>query len=448
MVCAAAMVAACGAAGSTGPAATGSLSVAVTAAAGVRGAITVAGPQGYTTTLGASRLFAQLPTGTYTLSADSVVTLDTIVGSRTDVPNRSAVEATVVRDDTADVAITYTLRGRRGAMWVANSADTAVFELAPDSLRVSGAPTPESWVGGLQNPTGMVLDRTGNLWIVSDASDTIVMLTPEQRAAGAHPGGALTLSDTGIHNAVSAAMAPDGTLWVSSQATLRGYSPAQLAAGGVQAAARVIAVAGPVDAQLVGVAFDSAGDAWVADCETSSLLHFTAAQLAASGSPAPVDTIGADSASASLVCPSDIAYDARGNLWVLNFYGASIVSFSPNELAASGHPVPQVKLTLAPQALPWGMAFDQHGALWVGDYWHDLLDVFSPAQLRSGGAIAPADTVVGPGGTTHGASFIVFDPDAPDVTETGPSARIRSHTPVARRAVAELPGQGIRGTRW
>ncbi len=431
----------------TAPAATGSIAVRITTAAGVRGAVTLSGPDGVGSTIGASRMLPNVPTGVYTVRADSVVTTDTIVGARIDVPNVSLAHATVVRDDTAIVSVAYKLRGRRGAMWVANSADTAIFEFEPDSLRVSGAPEPEGWIGGLRNPTGMALDSAGDLWVVGDASDTITMVTAAQRAAGARPPKLMTLSDTGIQNAVSLAVAPNGTLWISSQTSLRGYTSAQLAAGGAQNAAIVIAIGGASDAQTIGMAFDSAGNAWVADCEANTLLRFTAAQLAVNGSPTPVQTIRAAGAPGSLVCPSDIAYDRNGNLWVLNFYGPSIAEFSSSQLKSSGAPIPQRMLTLAAQSLPWGMAFDRQGALWVGDYGHNVVDVFSPAELTTGGAVAPADTIAGPGNTTRGASFIVFDPGAPDPLPGVSSGRARVGTwgdrKPPRRMVDVPAGLGI-----
>jgi hypothetical protein len=441
-------LAGCGASG-TGPAPTGSIAVTITTAAGVAGAVTLSGPDGLSSTLHASRTIAGVPTGAYTVKADSVITEDSIVGARIDAPNTSLARATVVSDDTALVHVAYKFKERRGAMWVANSADTAIFEFSPDSLRVSGAPDPDGWIGGLKNPTGMALDSAGNLWVVGDESDTVTMVTAAQRATGVPPSDVEILSDTGIHNAISLALAPNGTLWISSQTTLRGYTSAQLAAGGAQSAAIVIGIAGAADAQTVGMAFDSVGNAWVADCEANELLWFTAAQLAASGSPSPTYTVGADSALTSLVCPSAIAYDREGNLWVSNFYGASIAEFSPAQLESSGTPVPQTMLTLSPQSLPWGMAFDHHGALWIGDYWHNVVDVFSPEQLASGGAVAPADTIGGPGNTTRGASFIVFDPGAPDPaagasTLAGTAAFARDRR-APRRAVHMPAGVGIHG---
>ena len=439
-------LAGCGA-NSTAPPATGSIAVRITTATGVRGAVTVSGPDGIGSTLNASRMLPNVPTGVYLIRADSVVTTDTIVGARINVPNVPLMHTTVMRGDTVAVSVAYTLKGRRGAMWVANSVDTAIFEFEPDSLRVSGAPDPDGWIGGFRNPTGMVLDSAGDLWVVGDASDTITMVTAAQRAAGARASELMTLSDTGIHNAVSLALAPNGTLWISSQTRLRGYTSAQLATGGAQHAAIVIAIAGAADAQTIGMAFDSAGNAWVADCEANTLLRFTAAQLAANGSPAPVDTIRADGASGSLVCPSDIAYDRNGNLWVLNFYGPSIAEFSPSQLGSSGAPVPQRMLTLAAQSLPWGMAFDRQGALWVGDYGHNVVDVFSPTELTTGGAVAPADTIAGPGNTTRGASFIVFDPGAPDPLPGASSKRATVGGSKDRRAprrMVDLPaGLGI-----
>jgi streptogramin lyase len=381
-----------------------------------------------------------VPIGPYTITADSVVTADTIVGSRTDTATVTGASMAVVKNDTTKASAAYAFKDRHGAMWVANNSDAAIYEFAPESLRASGAPTPEDSLGAPTGPTGMVLDANGNLWVVADASDTIKMFTPAQRVAGGTPAGMRILTDTAIHNALSAAMDHAGNLWVSTRGQLRAYAPAQLSAGGVQSAA--IVVRDSLFAETVGMVFDSAGNAWVAHCFGDDLLRFTAAQLAAGGWQAPVDTLSADSASASLVCPTGIAYDRKGNLWVLNYFGSSISSFAPSQLTASGKPVPQVKVTLPTSSTPWGLAFDQHGALWVGDFAHNVVDVFSPAQLAVGGAVAPADTIAGPGGTSTGATFIVFDPAAPDPIGSGAMARTRgriSRPSVARARTVALP---------
>ena len=61
-----------------------------------------------------------------------------------------------------------------------------------------------------------------------------------------------------------------------------------------------------------------------------------------SGSPTPAVTILA--ASGSLNLPTCLAFDNGGNLWVVNRGASTIVQFSASQLASSGSPMPVVTI--------------------------------------------------------------------------------------------------------
>ena len=144
---------------------------------------------------------------------------------------------------------------------------------------------------------------------------------------------------------------------------LLGYTPAQQSAGGSQTAEVVIS--GHLLVEPIDMAFDSSGGAWVSDYTSNVLMRFTAAQLATTGTPVPVDTITATAG--SLDHPAGLATDKSGNLWVANYIGETIVAFSPSQLAAGGGPTPLITLSPGGAHTLWGIAFDQEGGLWVGN---------------------------------------------------------------------------------
>lgn len=72
-----------------------------------------------------------------------------------------------------------------------------------------------------------------------------------------------------------------------------------------------------------GLAFDSAGDLWVADDIGNHIVEFTPGQLT-TGTPVPADQITSD----QLDQPKGIAFDHKGNLWVADA-GGTLIEFFP-----------------------------------------------------------------------------------------------------------------------
>jgi hypothetical protein len=119
-------------------------------------------------------------------------------------------------------------------------------------------------------------------------------------------------------------------------------TPAQLAlTGTTPASARTITSADVTIA--AGMAFDLAGNLWVTNFG-GSVAKFTAAQLAITGSPAATVVISGDTTVLpALVNPVQVNFDAKGVMWVL-WRGASNVAtlagYTPDQIAATGAPVP------------------------------------------------------------------------------------------------------------
>ena len=140
--------------------------------------------------------------------------------------------------------------------------------------------------------------------------------------------------------------------------------------------------------QPAALAFDDAGSLWVSDIRRNKIASFSEAQLSTSGFLVPQVVISA--LATSLRNPAGIAFDSEGNLWVANASGQTIVAFTPAQLATSGSPAPHVVLSSnAALGNPVGLAFDADGALWVaGDA--DAVEKFPRSSLGTTGAPAPS----------------------------------------------------------
>jgi sugar lactone lactonase YvrE len=131
------------------------------------------------------------------------------------------------------------------------------------------------------------------------------------------------------------------------------------------------------------------------------VVRFSPDQLTASGNPVPRIGLKAD-ANKSLFAPVGLAFDAQGSLWVSNSGGPTVVKFAPEQLATTGNPTPAVTITGTVAVVggagpslskPHGLAFDKDGGLWVANLSADTLVRYSPQQLSTSGSPTPAVTI-------------------------------------------------------
>jgi ligand-binding sensor domain-containing protein len=191
-----------------------------------------------------------------------------------------------------------------------------------------------------------------------------------------------------------------------------GFSAQQLAAGGAQTPPVTIgAVTGSLNAPLA-LAFDNNGDLWVANANANTVVEYSAAQLVASGNPAPAVTLSA--AAGSIVGPSGLAFDSELDLWVANGNTGhnTLVEFLPSQLRSSGAPTPRVVLGATAGSLvsPTGLAFDNSGSLWVSNGNNTVVGFTVNQQLSSG---SPAPVVAFTTTSLMSAPIggIAFDPE-------------------------------------
>jgi hypothetical protein len=109
------------------------------------------------------------------------------------------------------------------------------------------------------------------------------------------------------------------------------------------------------------VVFDPSGDLWAANVNTSTLVELTRAELA-TPDPAPAVTISAGGD--ALEYPYGMAFDRRGNLWVVGNDAGRVYEYAKSQLGRSGSPTPVSTISDLP-GTPLGDAFDPYGDLWV-----------------------------------------------------------------------------------
>ena len=125
------------------------------------------------------------------------------------------------------------------------------------------------------------------------------------------------------------------------------------------------------------------------------IVEFTPPQLATSAAPVPSVTILGQHR--TLYYPYTPVFDSSGNLWVTNQFGNSIVEYTPAQLATSGSPIPVVTISDNNGSLdgPVGSVLDSSGDLWVANYRIDTVVEYSSAQRAVSGSPVPVLTIRG-----------------------------------------------------
>jgi sugar lactone lactonase YvrE len=413
------------------PAGNGALTVIVTPADGTTPLVGVSGPYSYYKTISATQTLTNLVPGNYTIVADSVSVADSVVGSIIDTGHVVGSPAILTTGGFDTVTVAYSTAERLGGLWIANNVYHTIPELASSQLRQSGLLTAaETLSTTVSGPAGAALDPSGNLWLSSFSSDSLIMYSPAARnAGGATPPTGVIVSPA-LDFAEALAFDAHGNLWVanagscgSGPVVLGGileYTAAQLSGGGTQTPT-VAVTASAVLACPYGIAFDASGNAWVADDGNPQVVEFSAAQLTVSGDKTPASAL----TGGGLVDASAVTFDGSGNLWVANDHGVAVVEYTPAQLTAGGSPAPNVTIALPQSARPWGLVFDNRGTLWVSDVVNAVMWGLAKAQLASTGSPTPTwGLSVGWGADLLSPQQAVFDPNA---SAPAPSAA-RVHT--------------------
>jgi hypothetical protein len=308
------------------------------------------------------------------------------------------------------------------ALWISDvpSPSSFISELAPSQLQHSGIPrvalnTGRSNAGVVGK---MAFDAAGDLWIPfcgngNPTSGLVAAFGPatlDQLAAGNNrvkPKKEL-ISDG---CPVSVAFDGSGNLWVANGGPFSGeetqsiveYTAASLSQ---QNPPQAVVLTSASFGALRNIAFDGAGDLWVAlaGTDTYHLYEFIPSQLSAGG----MQTAQLDLQSSSFNYPIDLVFDAANNLWVLYEEGnqpesdaGAVQMYPAADLTGSGKIEPAAAVTIGGQGTcsilticrPFALAFDQSGNLWIAQPF--TISEFTPTQLATANPLLAHTILVG-----------------------------------------------------
>lgn len=375
-----------------------SLTVTIVPPPGASGAVTVSGPGGYHQTLTETKALTGLAAGSYTVTADPVVLANPIVSTVYD-GVVSGGTATVSATAAATASVGYLPRAGSGALWVANLNIWPVVGYTANQLAVGTSAPPVYSESAPGSQCGVAFDRSGNLWIAKVGFNALIAFHPAQIGVPVCiPADTLRQNFGSLAAPAGLAFDARGWLWVTNNGnnTLVAFSPAQLAVTGSPIPAVTVSATGGSLDSPIGLAFDASGNLWVVNSVlNTSIVKFTPDQLSANGAPTPAVTIGGSGG--ALSSAFGLAFDASGRLWAGNTNTSTVVGFSAAQLAVSGNPTPAVTLSASGASLsgPTGLAFDASGDLWVSNQGSGTIVEFAPDQLAASGAPTPIHTVSG-----------------------------------------------------
>jgi uncharacterized protein (TIGR03437 family) len=271
----------------------------------------------------------------------------------------------------------------------------------------------------------VALDAAGNLYVADSSNRRIRKVTP---------GGIIsTMAGTGVQGysgdggpAVSALLGRPVAVAVDSGGNLLYVDSVNQCVRRINAAGIISTVAGngvqafsgdgglAISASLafpLGIAFDSAGNFYVADVNNNRIRMVTPGGIISTFAGDATEGFSGDggpAVNASINIPSDVAFDSAGNLYIADAGNNRIRKVNPAGVistiagtADNGFSGDGGSPTLAMLNHPWSVAVSSSGAVYVGDDLNFRVREIVPA---SSGLIPP---VISANGVVNGASFVV-----------------------------------------
>ncbi len=296
-------------------------------------------------------------------------------------------------------------------LWVSNIDANTIVGYSAAQLKSSTSAAPAVVIGtppgaSVSGNTGIAFDRSSNLWVAEGGTspNMLVMYASSQLGASNTPKPAVTITSfdatdsAALFGPIAIAFDASGDLWVANVGpqggTLLEFTSSQLAASGNPRPAVAITGNGVSVSDPQAIAFDRAGNLWVAN--EADIVEFSASQIGSSGSPVPAVTL--DYPSPRIISPSGLAFDHDGDLWVSSNLASALYEFTPSQLLASGNPAPATTLSASGKtgglSSPVAITFDRSGNLWVTSATNTVSE-FLASQLKTSGAPTAALTISG-----------------------------------------------------
>lgn len=349
---------------------------------GVNGHVTVVGPAG-TFVVASTITLSGVSAGTYDLIPRNRATSDSIVSRMYGVAG-GARAVCVSAGLTRTTQMTYAPIASAGKVWVGAGGSSLGFTTEQLVATATLAPAVSAFTRG---SVGATFDRDGNLWVrgAGPADPHLMRFAASTLGSTGTPTPDRNINIPGLTCEGSSALAFDesGDLWVSlgcvgavvrleeSQLTQSGSATPQVVLSNME--------------RPDGIAFDGAGNLWVAD--DHQLRRYDASRLGASTSTPSDLTVTIDRPVAP--SPNDmqlnvnhLAFDAAGALWGGSYGQNAFFKFDLASIPATGsqRTTPSPIIYIGSFAQPRGFAFDNGGGLLVA---HNSTTFarLSPAQL-------------------------------------------------------------------
>jgi streptogramin lyase len=295
------------------------------------------------------------------------------------------------------LAITYTGGGLNnpsglavdasGNVWATNSAGNSVSELSP--LGVALSTSAGFTDGAISNPQGIAIDSAGNVWVANRGGGSVSELLPNGTPTSGSP-----FSPVNPANSTNALASPQqlafdagGNLWVTNSISGAG-SVAELSGAGTFLAS---AGSGSVQ-QSYGIAIDASSTGWITSFtqDTVDAISFASSTV----------TQTTDS---SLSAATGIAIDSAGTKWIADSANSKLTS-----IASSGNVTTYSGGNLN---TPYAVAVDGLGQIWVANKGGNSLSEFSSTGTSipstagfQGGLNSPQSVVIDGSGNVWVAS--------------------------------------------
>jgi sugar lactone lactonase YvrE len=329
-----------------------------------------------------------IETGTYQVTAGRVFDADPIV--RTVYDAKVTAPTFCLSDgDSHTVKVEYTAIPSSNKLWMPSGKDDELAGFTSQAIAESGM-TDASVSIDTPGSGSLAFDKDGNMWAVGPVigGDMLVRIPAADlgESGTREPDIKITIPAIECFPFINhIALDASGNLWASACGDeVHRLAAADLATSGEKTSDVVVS-------KLVnnsGIAFDKAGNLWVAGGPT--LVRFDAARLDADAdAPDLALTITSAAPPKSVLGVDEVAFDKAGNLW--GIAGSHVFQLAAADLEGEGEQdvTANVSFTMDVLALPATPAFDDGDGLWVA-----LADGqfgrFSPAQLAvSKGTGAP-----------------------------------------------------------
>lgn len=268
---------------------------------------------------------------------------------------------TASKSVSADGPLALAIDAMGGAWTTPGEGDTLLY-YTQSQLLGGGTPTATVRIvpaSGLNGVTALALDTQGDLWVAGQYSNTLVEFTSDQLTNSGSPTPAVTINAAfgSLDRPFAIAFDAKGDLWAASvnDSTIVAYSPNDLTVSGEPVPVAAIDAVSAA-AEVISLAFDSAGNLWAAGSQ--SISEFTAKDLTNIASPAPAVTVTLQNSGT----PGGLAFDDSGNLWVTDAAHNSLLGYTPAQLAATGTPTPATVISATGTSLdyPAAIAFSPH----------------------------------------------------------------------------------------